>query len=305
MRGGASGSSRVPSVPVLALALAAAAHAPGAAAGPGAGGLPFAAWLVEEGEPYHAVTEVLRMAHEATDHLAESEARLVAARIMLRAGEPLAAAEAYARALAVSPGPPGVMLEMAAAELQVGQLGRAVGSLAEVRRRAPPGDTQLGAHLALLECELGLRAGRYDVAMPALEQAALFLETSGSAQARGAVARALAIADEGLPHRAPWAALALSALIPGAGQLYAGQAFDAVVSFLATGTAGLLALDAYDGARSIRGQRAGFYLTVALAASIYGWNVYSASGRADHFNMVEDQRLRRRILAELPPAAGP
>lgn len=96
--------------------------------------------------------------------------------------------------------------------------------------------------------------------------------------------------DPELPTRSPALAGALSAALPGAGQLYAGEARDGASAFVANGV-----LIGGTAALAARKNWAGAALVGGLAVGFYAGNIFSAINSAQRRNL----RLERAWLDEL------
>jgi hypothetical protein len=99
-------------------------------------------------------------------------------------------------------------------------------------------------------------------------------------------------------RRSPALAVALSALVPGGGSFYTSHHIDGIYYLALTAGGALGALDVYDGDRSLGDQKTTFYLLGSLAAVTYAANLVQGYFGARRFNLVEDLRWRRRVIAE-------
>lgn len=177
----------------------------------------------------------------------------------------------------------------------------------------------LGSNVpALAEQELQLAAQAGEPARASLYLGLLRLETRQDQEAPAYFALAAQGGDEptrrlalqlheqslalpGLPSRSPVFAAVLSALLPGAGQLYVGHSADALQAFGFTGVFGFATYLAYERDH----EHGGSYLLTGTAALItavfYTASIYGAARTARYFN--ERQRelflgnLRRKALA--------
>jgi len=113
----------------------------------------------------------------------------------------------------------------------------------------------------------------------------------GPARSLARLGEAAAAGSE-LPHRAPRLAMALSAIVPGGGQVYAGHAADGVRHLLFN--AALIATVVQFAAD---GKPGAAYVTASVAAPFYLGNVLGARAAARQFN-------RDRRLAHLARAAA-
>lgn len=96
-----------------------------------------------------------------------------------------------------------------------------------------------------------------------------------------------------IPRKSPMLAGTLSALLPGAGQLYIRRPRDAVISFLLNGSLIALAIIAFDNDEPVAGG-----LISAVEVSWYAGNVYGAVNGAHKFNRTERRRFIDRLDVE-------
>jgi TM2 domain-containing membrane protein YozV len=114
----------------------------------------------------------------------------------------------------------------------------------------------------------------------------------------GALARVERAAAGSRPRRrSPALAVALSALVPGAGSFYTSHPVDGIYYLALTAGGALGALDVHDGERSLGDQKTTFYVLGGLAAVTYAANLVQGYLGARRFNLVEDLRWRRRVIA--------
>ena len=87
-----------------------------------------------------------------------------------------------------------------------------------------------------------------------------------------------------MPHRAPWLAASMSAIIPGSGQLYSGHTFDALQAFGFVGAFGFMSYVAY---RHDHDQGGPYWLTgisLSLTTLFHVSNIVGAYRTAAYFN---------------------
>ncbi len=103
-----------------------------------------------------------------------------------------------------------------------------------------------------------------------------------------------------IPHRSPVLAAILSAILPGAGQAYAGRYADGAISFISiTGLATGAFLCFHHRERALGA-------TLSAAASlVYAGNVYGAYNAAAGYNSVEEDRFRARLIEHHVPRFNP
>ena len=96
-----------------------------------------------------------------------------------------------------------------------------------------------------------------------------------------------------IPHKSPALAGTLSAILPGAGQLYVQRPRDAGISFLLNGGLIALAIIAFENDEPVAGG-----LISAVVVSWYAGNVYGAVNGAHKFNRSERRRFIDRLDVE-------
>lgn len=316
---------------VVALALGAAAAAPTDAETPAAApavspsatpeppapgsrdALGFARSLHEEGDYYRAITEAKRFLFEHPEDARAPDARLLIGRSYLdgeqwtaaiAALEPLVAAGGAARvdadaALALGDARLGAR-QFAVAALEYSRFGREFPADA----RAGIADLRagwariLGAdEIARFDAKRGARA--FDAA--ARELGRLPPDHSEAARVKELADGAASLAA--LPRRSPVLAGTLSALLPGAGQVYAGRVQDGLIALVVNGLFLGGAIESY--------RRENYVASAILGLFELGWytgNVYSAVNAAhrgnDERRAAAIRKLRKRLWVGLAPAPG-
>jgi len=237
----------------------------------------FARYLFEEGYWNEAAEEFLRFCFVCPEDPRVPGARLFVGVCWERAGRHPEAVAAY-RALAedVPASPEGME-----ARVRIGERcyreGRYEEARVELRRfldRDPP--------------EPWNGRARYRVAWASLKLHAFVAargEFSGLAMQPGLYRspseEILSVLDRipRLPYRSPVLAGVLSALVPGAGQLYAGETKDALLSFLVNGALIAATYEAFD--KQVYGVGG---VACVVAAGFYAGNLYGAVNSAHHAN---------------------
>lgn len=166
----------------------------------------------------------------------------------------------------------------------------------------PADDDSLRQRLPVMQALLALHASDAEVALAALEP----VDTSepfGSAGAPLAVASARVALREGPPEaaRSPLLAGALSAVVPGAGQLYTGHVYDAAQAFGFTATLGYGAYSAWRYELDAGGPTAYVLPSIAtlVAGAFYLANVRGAHASAARFNAYREARFYRQAIESL------
>lgn len=179
--------------------------------------------------------------------------------------------------------------ERAAAEIGLCHLhlGDAEASLQEVR-----GESGWEASASLRRIAAGdlILLGRWEEAR---------LAASGPPIEAGELA-ALARRGESLRRKSPALAVGLSALIPGAGKMYAGEAGDGLQSLILIGALAALAGTSFhaDGVRSWRG-----WLYASFGGLMYAGNLYGSAVSARRWNRKQEEALSEDLLALFPACA--
>lgn len=271
--------------------------------------LAFGAWLAGHGEGERAVTELLRVEYLGQGTPLAASARLSVARAYHRQRAYLRAAAAYRASLAEpsQAALPEVWIDLAAVQLRLGQVKHARASLGRATALAEPAlrASAVRRRAFVLGAIAYIQEGDYLEAAEGLRSAGDLCREPEAQECR-AIGRSLALVEEGPPPpRRPWLAAGLSAAVPGLGELYAGHPFDGLFDFGVTGLFGFLALDGYDGGRSLGGQRAAFFASAGLAVAFYVRGIFSARDNAYRWNAVQNLRHRRRFLETAPWPAPP
>lgn len=102
-------------------------------------------------------------------------------------------------------------------------------------------------------------------------------------------------AHDALPTRSKMGAAALSAVLPGAGQLYAGKFADGIWSLTA-----VLALGAGTALAWREGHRNVAFTLGFFAVLAYGANIYGAWNAAGEYNRTRTERFRAGVLRSVP-----
>lgn len=103
-----------------------------------------------------------------------------------------------------------------------------------------------------------------------------------------------------IPRRSPVLAAILSAVLPGAGQAYAGRHADGAISFISVAGLATGALLCFHHRERALGA------TLSAAASlVYAGNVYGAYNAASRYNAIEDDRFRARLIEHHVPRFNP
>jgi TM2 domain-containing membrane protein YozV len=253
----------------------------------------FAVHLEEAGEHYRAITEYGRFGFHFPDDRRAPEARYRTGRCLV-AGEKWDAAEQAFRDAAADPRDPAIALKAALALADSAYRRGRYGSVPALAQRvtlAAPGSPEAAQARRLGELAL-VRVGQAD--------AALRLAAEGGDALERDVVADLAVDGAKGDAMSPALAGALSAVLPGSGQLYLGRPKDALVAFVLNG---LFIYGAYESA-----QQDAWGLFAVCATLEVGWyagNVYGAvSGAEKHNRKAREDRLapaERRLLISLAP----
>ncbi len=244
-------------------------------------GAPFADSLLAEGDYYRAVTEYKRTLHQGPQGSEGARAALGIARAYLGAGRWLDAEEAL---MLVRSNFPGTREAEVAKLLYAGSAWRK-GSfrLAESR------------YLDLLEQDQGPelhRDLRFALGWSRLELDRF--ESAAEAFAQNpAPGPELALEMERfetLPRKSPQLAGSLSALLPGAGQLYAGRKRSAFLAFSLNAAFLLGSIEAFENDTPVVGA-----ILLFFELGWYGGNIYNAMNSAHKFNRDQRQQARAEL----------
>lgn len=257
----------------------------------------FARSLLAEGDYYRAITVYKELAFFSPDPAERARHRYTIGKAYRLAQRHDLTVATLAPLLARSDLDPSLQAR-ARLQLALGYLGSGVPALAEQQLQLAAQGGEAGRaslYLGLLRLEI-----RQDQEAPAYFAAA----AQDSDEATRLLALQLkeqTLALPNLPSRSPAFAAVLSALLPGAGQVYVGHSADALQAFGFTGVFGFATYLAYERDH----ERGGSYLLTGTAALItaifYTANIYGAARTARYFN--ERQRelflgnLKRKALA--------
>lgn len=97
------------------------------------------------------------------------------------------------------------------------------------------------------------------------------------------------------PKLSPTVAAALSALLPGAGQLYSGHAYDALQAFLYTGSMVFAALALYRYEHSVTGHLGWTYVGITVAGVFHLANIIGAARTAEYRNWKSHTDMTRQL----------
>lgn len=272
--------------------------------------LGFAESLFLEGDFYRAISEAKRFLYFERADARRGEARLLIGRAYL-AGEQWKAAIAALEPLVAEGGSSDVAADaaFALADARLGAKEWDVAALEYARfREDHASDPRAGVadlriawsrlfaaeELARLDPKRGARG---------FEAAAKELARLPADHPEAERVKALASGAESLarlPRRSPVLAGTLSAILPGAGQLYAGRKKDAIIAFVVNGLFIAGAIEAY--------HRENYVASGVLVLFEMGWysgNIYSAANSAHRFN---DERragairdLQKRLWVRAAP----
>lgn len=262
--------------------------------------LSFADALFAEGDHYRAITEYKRFLHlfPADD---------AAPRATLRIAEGLLAGRRWEEA---ERSLDGLRRDFPSS----GEAGKAALLLAEIpwRQGHYAAAEERFRHLTATAPTAAERdQARYRLAWTLFEQGRNDAARSELATVADPKAGELAVASmelERLPRKSPRLAGTLSALLPGAGQLYVGRPREAGLAFALNAAFIAAAWEAFDGGHEVLGG-----ILVFFEAGWYGGNIYNAMNGAHKFNRdrreEEKARLRERFgitlgLRNGAPAVG-
>ena len=275
----------------FSLVLVWAAACPAGADGPDPY-LDFARHLFKEADYYRAITEAKRFLFLNPDDPRRVEAHLLIARAYLEAGQYPQARVAYGPVVSQRDRP-----DLAAQAIL--ELGRCLERIDPKRDAAayyrglitePSLPPERAAEIRnVARYRLGwllLEAGRWS------EAKAAFDGVEDGHRLKDSAAELALRAPEGetLPHRSPAAAGVLSAVLPGAGQLYVGRPVDAALAFGLNAAFLLGAIEAYNDEKW-----AVFTLLGLMEVGWYGGNIYNAVNGAHIHNRATRKNFMNKI----------
>jgi TM2 domain-containing membrane protein YozV len=177
--------------------------------------------------------------------------------------------------------------ERAAAEIGLSylHLGDAAGSLSFLQ--GEPG-WQSSARLSRLAAADLILLGRWDEALGTV---------AGQPGAEAGELRVLAHRGADQRRKSPAFAAALSAVVPGTGKMYAGEAGDGLQSLILVGALAALSAVSFhaDGVDSWRG-----WLYVSFGGLMHAGNIYGSAVSARRYNRKQAEALREDVLTLLP-----
>ena len=245
--------------------------------------LSFADHLFEQGDYYRAITEYERVIFFYPDHPLARTARFQIASAYLK-GDRLD--QAIERFRAINQDLPGETLGRRAyfmlgeAYLQKREYDRAADVFSSYIERYP-GDERADAARIKLGWSY-LRQGKWRQASEEFQK--LPPDSPLHAQAEGLAGESLSYPD--IPKKSPTLAGGLSAVLPGAGQLYVERPGDALVSFLLNGAFIWATVEAFHNDNKVTGG-----ILLFFEAGWYLGNIYNAVGGAYKYNRRSEQQF--------------
>lgn len=232
--------------------------------------LDFARWLAKRGDWYRAGAEYVRAAALSPDSTIRVEATLLSAEALLRSGRHELAQSLFADALPHAP---------ATARLGIARTLFAAGRYKDCRIELAELAPSLAREKTLLSGWALFREHRF------ADAASVFRDADEPEWL------ALAVLDgRDLPRRSRLLAATLSAVVPGAGQVYAGRVPDGIYSLLAVTGSGFLTW--WFASEPERRDRTHIKTTFfgATTALFYAGGVYGANRAAGAFNRWQEER---------------
>ena len=254
--------------------------------------LDFARHLFKQGDYYRTISEAKRFLYLHPDDARRVEAELLIARAYVEAGEPAQAREAFLPVLTQTSRP-----DLSAQAIM--ELGRcleridAPGEAVEYYRGVigepalPAGhETDLKNMARYRLGWIFLEAGRWSEARDAFDSVSVGHRLKPSAE----ILAARALEGGNQSYRSAKTAGVLSALLPGAGQLYVGRPTDAALAFGLNAAFLWGALEAYDDENW-----AVFALLGLMEVGWYGGNIYNAANGAH----IKNREIKEEFLKDL------
>ncbi|HVO30899.1 MAG TPA: hypothetical protein VMV18_09185 [bacterium] len=306
----AVGASEAPAAPPAAVA----SPTPAPAAASAHDDLGFARSLYDEGDYYRAIGEAKRFVYFHPEDARADEAKLLVGMSYLAGGQWVAAAAALEPI--VSRGLPGKVGADAAFALADTRMGAGDYDLAALEFRRFGEDYPEDARAALSALRMGwarmfaadvlasldAKKGRAAFTEAARELDAIPVSSPEHARAVRLAAGSRRIA--GLSYKHPALAGAMSAVIPGAGQVYAGRWKDGLIAFFVNSLFIGGAVESY-----LKGNTVASGILVLFEMGWYTGNIYSAVNSAHRTNdehraaLLKD--LKKDLYVRAAPIAGP
>jgi tetratricopeptide (TPR) repeat protein len=271
---------------LLLLWLAAPLLLPGQTETPSSNQLAFANRLFEEKDFYRAITEYKRFIHLYPQDPAVDEARLAIAFSYFRSEKWDAAWEGFQSVQEEAPASEAACrarLMAAEAAYRKEDFPAALDAFTAFAGAYPNDPAAPDARMRAVQCYFHL--GRNQHAARQARQAA---ETHSRDERLAALVKDADSPD--LPAKSPVLAGTLSALLPGAGQLYVGRPRDAGISFLLNGSLIALAATAFHNDEPVAGS-----VLSLVGLTWYTGNIYGAASGAHKYN----RDRRRRFIESL------
>lgn len=242
--------------------------------------LDFAYHLFEERDYYRTITEAKRFLFLNPDSPREYDARLLIARAYFEAGQKEAARDAF-KSVAVQKKRPDLAAEALA------DLGRCLEVIDEKQAQKyylqmsdnPPlpeeSADDFRNYVRYRQGWVHLNRGRWAEAQAAFDT----VDEAHSLKSAASLLSEKTLEAYELPYRSPLAAGFMSAVLPGAGQLYAGRPTDALLAFGSNALFTWGAVEAYQSEKW-----ALFGLVGLFEVAWYGGNIYNAVNGAHIYN---------------------
>lgn len=253
----------------------------------------FADHLYQQADYYRAITEYERVVFHHPRHALAPTARYQIGRCYFRGGKWEAAVDAFQRLTEEYRGEAiGQRAAFALAHTFYAErkYARAATLLAPLAEQRDPSDARDRAILITGLCRL--RESDRSDAVRWFDRVA----TNSPAKPRAEQWTRAARAAEGIPDKSPWLAGGLSAVAPGAGQLYTGRARDAAIALGINALMGWATYEAFDNGEYVTGT------AFALVGSgFYAGNIYHAINGAHKYNRREQDGFFEQWEIQLEP----
>jgi hypothetical protein len=251
--------------------------------------LSFADHLFAGGDYYRAITEYERMLFFYPDHALARTARLQIANAYLQGGRFDQASERFR---ALTEGFPNdevgrkSLFLLGETEYRKREYSRAAEIFTLYSEHYPGGEQADAARIKTGWCYL--RQGQWQQAMEEFRK--LPPDSPLHVQAEGLAESSQRYPD--IPKKSPALAGGLSALLPGAGQLYINRPIDALISFLLNGTFIWATTEAFRNDNDVTGG-----ILLFFEAGWYTGNIYNAASGAHKFNRRSEQQFMDSLQA--------
>ncbi len=248
--------------------------------------LQFADSLQAEGDYYRAITEYKRFIFEQPDSSLVPDARLAIASSLIAGKRWQQADHSLEQLFLLHPQSPEAAkgrLLYAGSAYERGNFGLARQRYRTLQQQATDPETINYTNFRIgwtfLEQDRPQKAGKTFSLLPSPQKMTLLKDVANY---------------QALPQKSPLVAGSLSAVLPGAGQLYTGRTRQALLSFTLNSLFILASLEAFDNENYAVGG-----ILLFFEAGWYGGNIYNAVNNTHKYNQRQKHQFREKIRSQL------